>query len=95
MSRLLPGDLIALAPGATELAEYNEWKEARRDTCWCASLWLVHGRLTCEQAWDDQRKCVTNRAWLRKRCAELLDSIAPGWQVVVRGGKKRRVGGRS
>ena len=87
---LYDGCRIALAKGATELVAYCEWDEMklrpsrgqRKNAAayWIAEMTLAHGRLTCQQAYDE--KTNTTRAWVRRKCAELLDAIAPGWEIV-------------
>ena len=83
---------MALASGATELVTYREWDERklrpsrgqRKNAAayWIAEMTLAHGRIACQQAYDDHAKKRTTLAYVRRKCAELLDAIAPGWQIV-------------
>jgi len=88
---LTDGCRVALAPGATELVTYHEWNETKvrprrgqrwnAAAYWIASMHLAHVRLTCQQAWDDEKDRRTTLAYVRRKCAEFLDAIAPGWQT--------------
>ena len=85
---LKDGCKVALASGATELVAYSEYdgnKERgikRQGQYWIAEMTLAHGRIACQQAYDEKTKKRTTRAFVRRKCAELLDAIAPGWTIV-------------
>jgi hypothetical protein len=80
------GVKIRLVPGATVLARYIEKYDPRFDKDgvhhWVGELWLVNGRVKCQQAYDEAEHEVTDLAWVRREIAALLDQIAPEWEVM-------------